>query len=177
MQHASTARAFLRRLHPWLGRAVHVRWSRSRSQYRHEAEELLMLLTRHEGRLPPDLALRIEGFVGKLYREWFPRSWRPTPTYAEVVADFRWWFGVAEEWGRAGEKPTKPRAASRRPPRPLAKQPEKLLRLLRLPLKCPQEDFLVAWRKFVKTHHPDWNPGQSAEERRRFAEAVALKRR
>jgi hypothetical protein len=31
MQQATTARAFLRRLRPWLGHAVHVRWTVRRS--------------------------------------------------------------------------------------------------------------------------------------------------
>lgn len=178
LQEASTARAFLRRVYPWLGRAVHVRWTASRSFYRRECEELLLALTRHEGRLPRELALRLEGFLARLYREWFPRTWRPNPTYAEVVGDFRWWLGVAEGWGRTTKKPKKaPRRTPRRPPEPLAKQPERLLNILKLKVPCTEREFMAAWRRFLKAHHPDWNPDQTPEQRRRFAEAVALKRR
>jgi DnaJ-class molecular chaperone len=49
--------------------------------------------------------------------------------------------------------------------------------MLRLPADCSQERFVTAWRRFLKAHHPDHNPDQSPEERRRFAEAVALWRR
>src|SRR5579871_2363688 len=177
MEHASTARAFLRRLHPWLGRAVHTRWTLSRTAYRREAEALLLALTRYEGRVPVDLAVRLEGFLGRLYKEWFPREWRPSPTYAEVVRDFRWWLGVAETWGQPLPKARATRRRPRPAPEPLAQQPEKLLRLLALPPGCTRARFLAAWRRFVKRHHPDLNPDQTPEERRRFAEAVALKRR
>ena len=49
--------------------------------------------------------------------------------------------------------------------------------MLRLPQNVSRTKFLVAWRRFLKENHPDLNPDQSAEERRRFAEAVALWRR
>ncbi len=174
MQQASTARAFLRRLHPWLGKAVHARWTVHRSFYRREADALLLALTHHEGRIPPELALRLEGFLGQLYREWFPRSWRADPTYAQVVADFRWWLGVAERWGQPEPRPKR---APRPAPEPLAGQPERLLRLLALPANCSQRRFVAAWRRFLKNNHPDLNPDQTPAERRRFAEAVALRRR
>ena len=174
MKQATTARAFLRRLQPWIGRAVHARWSVRRSHYQSEADALLMALMRHEGRIPPDLALRLEGFLGRLYKEWFPREWRESPTYAEVVGDFRWWIDAAERWTEPKAK--KPRAP-RRTPQPLADQPKKLLRLLSLPSTCTKKEFMVAWRKFLKRNHPDLNPEQTTEERRRFAEAVALWRR
>jgi hypothetical protein len=177
MQQASTARAFLRRLHPWLGRAVHTRWTVHRSFYRREAEAILEALTHFEGTLPPELALRLEGFLGRLYREWFPRSWRPNPTYAEVVRDFRWWLDVAEGWGQEATKPHSTRRKPRRPPEPLTRQPAKLLKLLSLPVECTEKRFMDAWRRFVKNNHPDLNPHQTPEERRRFAEAVALRRR
>jgi hypothetical protein len=173
MQQASTARAFLRRIHPWLGKAVHTRWTTHRSFYRHEVDELLIELSRHQGRLPPELRLRLEGFLGRLYKEWFPRAWRREPTYAEIIADFRWWLGVAERWSEP--EPRRPRARVTR--EPLAEQPERLLELLALPPNCTQQRFLLAWRHFVKRHHPDLNPDQTADERRRFAEAVALRRR
>lgn len=174
MQQATSARAFLRRLRPWLSKAVHSRWSVRRSVYQSEAEALLDALTRVNGRVPPDLALRLEGFLGRLYKEWFPRTWRPDPTYAQVVADFRWWFTVAERW----TEPPAPRA--KRGPRrtePLANQPKALLRLLALPPNSTRTEFMAAWRRFLKRHHPDLNPEQTVEERRRFAEAVALWRR
>jgi hypothetical protein len=174
MQQASTARAFLRRLHPWLGKAVHTNWSLRRSFYRAEADALLIALSQREGGLPPDLALRLEGFVARLYREWFPRTWRPDPTYAEIVRDFRWWLGVAERWR---EPDVRPARAPRRRAEPLAQQPAQLLRRLALPPNCTEKRFMAAWRRFVKHNHPDLNPDQTPEERRRFAEAVALRRR
>jgi hypothetical protein len=177
MEQASTARAFLRRLHPWLGRAVHTRWTTSRAAYRREAEALLLALTHHEGRIPVDLALRLEGFLGQLYREWFPRTWRPNPTYAEVIRDFRWWLGLAETWGQPPPRAGTTRRRPRRAPEPLAQQPEQLLRMLALPRECTRSRFLASWRRFVKANHPDLNPDQTPEERRRFAEAVALRRR
>ena len=172
---ASTARAFLRRLHPWLGKVVHARWTLRRSFYQSEMEALLLALAARHGRMPPALALRVQGFVGRLYREWFPRDWRPEPTYAEILADFRWWFDVAERWSEPKARPA--RARARKPPGPLANQPRELLRLLALPTPCTKAKFLTAWRRYLKSNHPDLNPGQSSEERRRFAEVVALLRR
>jgi hypothetical protein len=174
MQKAGTARAFLRRLHPWIGKAVHARWSVRRSHYQREVDALLIELARYQGALPPDLALRLEGFLGRLYKEWFPRQWRTNPTYAEVVADFRWWLSAAERWT---ETPARPKRAPRRTPQPLADQPKRLLRLLSLPPNCSKQDFMAAWRRFLKRNHPDLNPEQTVEERRRFAEAVSLWRR
>lgn len=175
MEQASTARAFLRRLQPWLGKVVHGRWTLRRSFYQDEMAALLRALSTKHGRMPPDLALRVQGFVGRLYREWFPRSWRPEPTYAEVLADFRWWLDVAERWSEPKARPARARRA--KPPRPLANQPRALLRLLQLPHPCSKAQFMTAWRRFLKSNHPDLNPDQSPEERRRFAEAVALWRR
>jgi hypothetical protein len=174
MQQATAARAFLQRLHPWLGRAVHGRWSVRRSFYQSEIDALLIALSGHRGNIPPELRLRLEGFLGRLYREWFPRTWRRDPTYAEIVADFRWWLGVAERWG---ESPAKPRPARRTRREPIADQPKKLIRLLGLPPTCTKSEFMAAWRRFLKRHHPDLNPEQTPEERRQFAEAVALWRR
>lgn len=174
MQQASTARAFLRRLHPWLGKAVHARWTVRRSLYQSEADALLMALRRYEGRIPSDLALRLEGFLGRLHREWFPRGWRTNPSYAEIVADFRWWMSAAERWT---EPPAKRVRAPRRASQPPADQPERLLRLLSLPANSSKQEFMSAWRRFLKRNHPDLNPEQTTEERRMFAEAVALWRR
>jgi hypothetical protein len=174
---ATSARALLQRLRPWLGKAVHVRWTLHRSFYQREADALLLALARYQGRMPSDLALRLEGFLGRLHREWFPPTWRKNPTYAEVVRDFRWWLDIAERWSEPRARTRKPAARAARSKEPLAKQPEKLLRLLRLPQNVTRTKFLVAWRRFLKENHPDLNPGQSAEERRRFAEAVALWRR
>ena len=174
---ATSARALLQRLRPWLGKAVHVRWTLHRSFYQKEAEALLLALSRYQGRMPHDLALRLEGFLGRLHREWFPPTWRKNPTYAEVVRDFRWWLDIAERWSEPRPRVRKPAARATRSKEPLAKQPEKLLRMLRLPQNVTRTKFLVAWRRFLKENHPDLNPGQTAEERRRFAEAVALWRR
>jgi len=173
MERANTASAFLRRLHPWLGRAVRTRWSLRRSFYQREMDALLTALQTHDGHLSPDLKLRLEGLLGQLYREWFPRTWRKDPTYAEVIADFRWWLGVAERWSEPVPRPPR----SRRVREPLANQPKRLLRMLALPLDCTEQRFLTAWRRFVKSNHPDVNPDQTPEERRRFAEAVGLWRR
>jgi hypothetical protein len=174
MQQSTTARAFLQRLHPWLGKAVHARWGLHRSFYQREINELLLGLNGHRGRIPPDLNLRLEGFLGRLYREWFPRTWRRDPTYAEIVADFRWWLNMAERWGEARAKPAPARPGKREP---VADQPKRLIRLLGLPLTCTETQFVTAWRRFLKRHHPDLNPDQTPEERRQFAEAVALWRR
>ena len=65
--------------------------------------------------------------------------------------------------------PPKPPRGTRRRPEPLADQPKRLLRLLGLPLGCTQVQFTAAWRRFVKRHHPDVNPDQTPDERRRFA--------
>jgi hypothetical protein len=174
MYRATTAYAFLRRLRPWLGRAVHVRWSVRRSLYQSEADALLLALHGARGTMPPELRLRIEGFLGRLYREWFPRTWRAEPTYAEVLADFRWWLEMAEQWS---ERRTERRGRGHRRPQPVIDQPPRLLNMLGLPPTCTEEEFLVSWRGFLKRNHPDLNPDQSPEERRRFADAVSLWRR
>lgn len=174
MQQASTARAFLRRLHPWLGRVVHVRWTLRRSWYQSEADALLIALGGRRGPMPPEIALRVQGFLGRLYREWFPRQWREQPTYAEILADFRWWLDAAERWSEPKPRPTRVRAPRVGPP---ANQPRELLQLLALPHPCSAAQFTRSWRRFLKSNHPDLNPDQSPEERRRFAEAVALWRR
>jgi hypothetical protein len=173
MQQATTARAFLRRLHPWLGKAVHPRWSMRRSLYQSEFDALLRALAGHQGRIPPELSLRLEGFLGRLYREWFPRTWRHDPTYTEIVADFRWWLGMAERWA---EPPARP-ARGRRRVEPRVDQPKRLLSMLGLPATCTAGQFTAAWRRFLKRNHPDLNPDQTPDERRRFAEAVGLWRR
>jgi hypothetical protein len=173
MQQASTARAFLRRLHPWIGKAVHGRWTVRRSFYQSEIDAILMALRSENGRMPRELSLRLQGLLGRLYREWFPRTWRREPTYAEILADFRWWLSVAERWSEPAPRPTR----KRRTYEPAADQPARLLRLLRLPADCTESQFLSAWRRFLKRNHPDLNPDQTPEERRRFAEAVGLWRR
>ncbi len=171
MQQATTARAFLRRVYPWIGKAVHPRWTVRRSYYQTEMDAILLALGESRGRLAPELQLRLEGFLGRLHREWFPPTWRSDPTYAEIVADFRWWLGVAERWGAPAPRPVRERRE------PLAEQPGRLLSLLGLPPKCTAGRFATAWRRFLKRNHPDLNPDQTPEERRRFAEAVALWRR
>jgi hypothetical protein len=173
MQQAPTARALLERLHPWVGKAVHARWTVRRSVYQTEMAALLTALRTEKGRMSPELSLRVQGLLGRLYREWFPRTWRRDPTYAEVIADFRWWLRVAERWSEPAPRPAR-RPASRRV---TVDQPERLLRLLRLPAECTASEFLTAWRRFLKRNHPDLNPDQTPEERRRFAEAVGLWRR
>ena len=174
-QQASTARALLRRLHPWLGRVVHKRWTRGRSWYQSEADAILTALAGYRGAMPPELALRLQGFLGRLYREWFPREWGPQPTYAEVLQAFRWWLEVAERWSEPKPRPARVRAPKVAGPR--ANQPRELLKLLALPHPCSAAQFTKVWRRFLKSNHPDLNPHQSPEERRRFAEAVALWRR
>ncbi len=174
MQQTATAYAFLRRLHPWIGKAVHTRWVHRRGFYQSELDALLTALAARRGPIPPELRLRIEGLLGRLYREWFPHTWRREPTFAEVLADFRWWLGVAERW--SVPPPKRPRAA-RAPRRAPVNQPARLLRMLRLPATCTPAEFQAAWRRFLKRNHPDLNPDQTAEERRKFAEAVGLWRR
>jgi len=174
IQQAPNARAFLRRLHPWIGKAVHARWTVRRSFYQSEVDALLMALDAEPGRMPPELSLRLQGLLGRLYRERFPRTWRRNPTYAEVVGDFRWWLGVAERWS---EPPAKPGRRRRATYEPRADQPKRLLHLLGLPHECTAGEFMASWRRFLKAHHPDLNPDQTPDERRHFAEAVALWRR
>src|SRR5262245_59638552 len=129
MPQASAARLLLRRLHPWLGRVVHVRWRTHRSFYQRESEALLLALSHVQGPVPRDLALRLEGFLGRLHKEWFPPNWRRNPTYAEVMSDLRWWLNMTERWSeprdakRRGRKPTVPLGQR-------AKQPASLLKLL-----------------------------------------------
>jgi hypothetical protein len=173
MQQAPTARALLRRIHPWIGKAVHVRWTVRRSFYQSEVDALLTALGAERGRMSPALSLRVQGLLARLYREWFPRTWRRNPTYAEILADFRWWLGVAERWSEPPAKPTR----GRRTLEPIADQPKRLLRMLGLPAECTETQFMSAWRSFLKRNHPDLNPDQTPDERRRFAEAVGLWRR
>src|SRR5258705_4415897 len=132
MPQAATANAFLRRLHPWIGRAVHVRWTLRRSVYQSEVNAILLALTTERGAMKPEMRLRIEGLLGRLHREWFPSTWRRNPSYAEVLADFRWWLGVAERWS---EPPPK-RRAPRRSVEPPADQPKRLIRILGLKSTC-----------------------------------------
>src|SRR2546430_12825964 len=145
MERANTASAFLRRLHPWLGRAVHTRWSLRRSFYQREMDALLMALQTHDGHLSPDLKLRLEGPLGRLYREWFPRTWRKDPTYAEVIADFRWWLGVAERWSEPMPRPPRPRRV-REPPAP---PPQRSPPLLAPPLSLTRPRPAAPWRRVV----------------------------
>ena len=170
------AHTVLTQLYPWIGKAVHTRWRVKRGFYQQEAQDILLAFGRTNGHVPSALGLRLQGFLGRLHGEWFPPDWRPNPTYAEIMRDFDWWLGVAECWGdaRTTRKPKKaaPRAKRRR--EPLAEQPVRLLRLLALPKECTQREFLGAWRRFLKANHPDLNPDQTADERRRFKEAVAL---
>jgi len=174
MQQAPTARAFLRRLHPWIGKAVHGRWTVRRSFYQSEINALLIALGATGGRMPNDVSLRVQGLLGRLYREWFPRTWRREPTYAEILADFRWWLSVAERWSEPPAKTQRRRVASTEP---LADQPPRLLRFLGLTRGCTESEFTSTWRRFLKRHHPDLNHDQTPEERRLFAEAVGLWRR
>src|SRR5262245_38480558 len=144
MPQAAAARSLLRRIHPWLGRAVHARWRHQRSFYQRESEALLLELSRTTGAIPRDLAFRLEGFLGRLHKEWFPSTWRKNPTYAEVVRDLRWWLNMAEQWSepRNGKRPR----AAKVPLGKRARQPATLLKLLRLPPDCTQERFVAAWR-------------------------------
>jgi len=171
MQQVQTTRTFLRRLRPWVGKAVHARWATRRSFYQSEIDALLLALAGQRGRLAPELRLRVEGLLGRLHREWFPPTWRAEPTYADVVADLRWWLGVAERWNSPAPRP-RPRRGE-----PLAEQPEKLCRMLGVPPDCTAAEFAAAWRAFLKRNHPDLNPDQTHEERRLFAAAVAMRRR
>ena len=180
MTHArqtSAARLVLIRLYPWIGKAVHSRWRVRRTVYQQEAQAILMAFTSVNGHTPHALSLRLQGFLGRLHGEWFPADWRPNPTYAEVMHDFDWWLRVAEGWGdprtaRGRARPGKRKGGRRR--EPLAKQPARLLHLLRLEEGCTQREFLTKWRHFLKANHPDLNPHQTPDERRRFQEAVAL---
>ncbi len=175
---APNASDLLRRLRPWLGRVVHVRWTIRRALYQEEADALLLALSRYQGRMPPELALRLEGFLARLHREWFPPSWRKKqPTYAEVTRDFRWWLDIADRWSAPRVRARKPAARAARPKEPLARQPPQLLRILSLPPSTTRSQFQRAWRQFLKENHPDLNPGQGSEQRRRFAEAISLWRR
>lgn len=174
MVQASSARALLRRLHPWISKAVHARWQVRRSLYTEESERLLLALAQHRGlTLPKELQLRVQRYLKLLHREWFGGQGRDRSTYAEVLQDFRWWLEVAERWN---EPKPKPRRVYQRKT-PTTDQPAALLDRLGLPADCTERRFMTAWRRFVKEHHPDRNPNQTAEERRRFAEVVALRRR
>ena len=174
MVQASSTRALLRRLHPWIGKAVHSRWQMRRSFYTDESEQLLLLLANHRGlTLSKDLQIRVQRYLRLLHREWFPNNWSDQPAYADVLHDFRWWLEVAERWN---EPKPKPRRVTKRKT-PVTDQPAPLLKRLGLPPDCTERRFMTAWRRFVKEHHPDRNPNQTDEERRRFAEAVALRRR
>src|SRR4029450_11832324 len=156
---APPASALLKRIRPWLSKAVHVRWTLHRSFYQREAESLLHALSTYQGRMPPDLALRLEGFRGGVDRE------------------SRGWLAIAQRWWHPPQRARRTSVRANRPPEPLSKQSPLLLSMLSLPRNCTRTPFLTAWRRFLKENHPDLNPGQSAEERRRFAEAVSLWRR
>jgi len=95
-----TARTILLRLYPWIGKAVHSRWRVRRGVYQQEAQDILLAFTRVNGHVPNTLALRLQGFLARLHGEWFPKDWRPHPTYTEVVGDFLWWLDLAESWAR-----------------------------------------------------------------------------
>jgi hypothetical protein len=172
MQQVPTARAFLRRLHPWIGKAVHGRWTVRRSFYQSEMDMLLMALAAEDGRMSPALSLRVQGLLARLHREWFPArgaAIRPTRRSRR--------FPLVAGRGRALVQPAAEATAHRRPAEPLADQPKRLLRLLGLPRECTASQFLAAWRRFLKRNHPDLNPEQTPDELRRFAEAVGLWRR
>ncbi len=173
MRQARAARAFLYRLRPWVGKAVHVRWARRRSLYQSEIDALILELHNHPGRLPSGLHLQVEGFLGRLHREWFPPTWRRDPTYGEVVADLRWWLGMAERWN---EPPPRP-ARRQRTREALADQPDELCHMVGLKPGCTAREFADRWRAFLKRNHPDLNPDQTPEERRRFAAAMGMRRR
>jgi hypothetical protein len=179
MTHArqtAAARLLLTRLYPWIGKAVHTRWRVRRAFYQREAESILLALRQTNGHVPTALAIRLQGFLGRLHGEWFPPDWRPDPTYAEIMRDLRWWLELAESWrdAPAPRTPKRPKARAGGRREPLARQPPRLLRLLALPPGCTQREFLAKWRGFLKANHPDLNPHQTADERRRFQEAVAL---
>jgi hypothetical protein len=179
MTHArqtTAARSVLTQIYPWIGKAVHSRWRVRRAVYQQEAQNILLAFGHVNGHVPSALALRLQGFLGRLHGEWFPPDWRPNPTYAEIMRDFHWWLNLAECWGnaRTTRKPKGARPRARRRREPLAEQPVRLLRLLALPKECTQREFLTKWRGFLKANHPDLNPDQTADERRRFKEAVAL---
>lgn len=173
LRQAASARAFLERLHPWLNRAVHTRWTTNRTVYRTEVEAILRALAGERGHVPPALALRLQGLLGRLHREWFPPTWRRHPTYDQVVHDFRWWMNMAERWSEPPPKAPRRRKPAGKP----SGQPKRLLRLLGLPPDTTHVQFTAAWRRFLKRNHPDLNPDQTPEERRRFADAVSLWRR
>lgn len=174
----TNARSVLGRLYPWIGKAVHSKWRVRRAVYQQEAQSILLAFGHVNGHVPHALALRLHNFLARLHGEWFPPDWRPNPNYAEVVRDFHWWLELAECWGEARaprpKKAARAKSGTRGRREPLAKQPPRLLKLLSLPAGCTQREFLVKWRRFLKANHPDLNPGQSADERRRFQEAVAL---
>ena len=174
----TNARSVLIRLYPWIGKAVHSKWRVRRAVYQQEAQSILLAFGHVNGHVPHALSLRIQGFLARLYGEWFPPDWRPNPTYAEIVRDFAWWLDMAEGWGEVrparAKKTAKAKSGGKRRREPLADQPARLLKLLSLPSGCTQREFLAKWRRFLKANHPDLNPGQSADERRRFQEAVAL---
>src|SRR5437870_12707816 len=104
MQQAPNARAFLRRLHPWIGKAVHVRWTVRRSLYQSEENALLMALDAKHGRMSPVLSLRVQALLVRLYLVWFPLTWRRSLTSAVLLGDFRWWLCVTR---RITEPPAK----------------------------------------------------------------------
>jgi hypothetical protein len=172
-----TARTILLRLYPWIGKAVHSRWRVRRGVYQQEAQDILLAFTRVNGHVPNTLALRLQGFLGRLHGEWFPKDWRPHPTYTEVVGDFLWWLDLAESWGTTPTKRAAPKPRSKRRREPLAEQPPRLLHMLSLPKGVTQREFITTWRRFLKANHPDLNPDQTTEERARFKDAVSLWRR
>src|SRR2546427_12045341 len=99
MERAHTASAFLRRLHPWLGKAVHTRWNVRRTFYQREVDALLMALQAHDGRLSPELRVRLERFLGRPYPERVPATVPKNATHTEESADFRWALRRTQRWG------------------------------------------------------------------------------
>ena len=81
---------------------------------------------------------------------------------------------MAERWSAP---PPRAKRAKRKPAGKPSGQPKRLLRLLGLPPETTHVEFTAAWRRFLKRNHPDLNPDQTPEERRRFADAVSLWRR
>ena len=171
---ATSARALPARLRPWLGKAVHVRWTLHRSFYQKEADALLLALSRYQGRLPPSSpapggpprAPPPRVVPADLAQEPDVRGGGPG---LPLVARHR------RALVRAAPTPRKPAARATRSKEPLAKQPEKLLRML----GCRRRDANEVpggWRRFLKANHPDLNPGQSdrgAPSLRRGGRALA----
>jgi hypothetical protein len=126
-----------------------VRWTVRRSFFQDEADALLMALSRYQGRMPPDLALRLE-----VPRQVAPSGSRPRGARTSDVCQ---WHAtslvadIADRGLRRRHGAARDDQETVRLKEPPSRQPPQLLRLLdRAHLHRPQ--FQGSWRTPAENH-------------------------